>query len=134
MTDLAITTPDPGWLSCKAWSVLLTPDERAHLMDTVRTELVPRLETVVVDWVSDTYEEDDPVESALFAYSRAFENEGDTETAEAFDNAWDRYSQLKPGPPESRYERDASPPVTGGSSLAPSPEPDRSIFDDIDHG
>lgn len=133
MTDLALTTPDPGWLSCKAWSVLLTPDERAHLMDTVRTELVPRLETVVGDWVSDTYEEDDPIESALFAYSRAFENEGDAETAEAFDNAWDLYSQLKPSPPESRYEWDANPPIKGSSSLAPSSEPDRSIFDDIDH-
>jgi hypothetical protein len=35
--------------------------------------------------VIDTYEEDDPVESALFAYSRAFESEGDAEAAEAFD-------------------------------------------------
>lgn len=133
MADLAISTPDSGWLSCKAWSFLLAPNERTQLMDIVRAELVPMLETAVEGWLSDTYEEDDPVENALFAYSRAFESEGDTETAAAFDNARALYSELMPGPSKNFYDDgDTSTPRKRGS-LAPPPEPDRSIFDDIDY-
>ena len=101
-------------------------------MNIVRAELVPRLETAVGNWVSDTFDEDDPVERALFDYSSAFKSEGDNETAAAFDNALDIYSQLQPSPTRSQYEWGTSTPRKP-SNLTPSPEPDRSIFDDIDH-
>jgi hypothetical protein len=71
MADLAVSTPDDGWVNGASWKVLLTPGDRARLMDKVRTDLVPRLETL--DGIGDGEREpDDPIESALFGYlSRA---------------------------------------------------------------
>jgi hypothetical protein len=99
-------------------------------MDKVRTELVPRPETL--DGIGDGERDpdDDPVESALFGYRRAFEREGDFETAQGFEDACDAYSQL---PPKSREDEDyeTRSPLTG-TRLAPPPDTGRSIFDDID--
>jgi hypothetical protein len=130
MAGLAVSTPDDGWLDGSAWEILLTPGDRARLMDKVRTDLVPRLETL--DGIGDGERDpdDDPVESALSGYRRAFEREGDFEAAQAFEDACDAYSQL---PPKSREDEDyeARSPLTG-TRLAPLPDTGRSIFDDID--
>jgi hypothetical protein len=132
MAYLAVTTPDDGWLDGAAWKTLLTPDDRAMLLDKVRIDLVPRLETL--DGVGDGERDpdDDPVESALFGYQRFFEKEGDYETAEAFDWARDAYSQLPTAEREDDNFQDSSP--VGSRKLAPLPDTARSIFDDIDQG
>lgn len=129
MAHLAVTTPDDGWLSDSAWKILLTPDDRAMLMEKVRTELVPRLAT---DDAWDCYErdpDDDPVEHALLGYKWAFENVSDFETAQAFADAYEMHSQL----PAMTREDDSDwirGPLTD-RKLAPPPDTGRSIFDDI---
>jgi hypothetical protein len=78
-------------------------------------------------------DDDDPVEQALFTYEKAFEDAGDPESAGAFDEARETYSQGKPsssGTNES-WEPGASTPWRN-DDLAPPPTSDRSIFDDID--
>ena len=132
MADLAVSTPDEGWLDLSDWKILLTPGDRARLMDKVCTDLVPRLETL--DGIDDreTDPDDDHIESALLGYSRAFERESDFETAQAFERAWDNYSQLVA---EDRVDDDyqVRSPLTS-TRLAPPPNTGRSIFDDIEKG
>ena len=82
MADLAVRTPDDGWLEGPAWEVLLTASDRAMLMDKVRTDLVPRLDDV---GDGEREADDDPIDNALFWYERAFREAGDHETADAFE-------------------------------------------------
>ena len=108
----------------------LTADDRTRLFEWVSTDLVPRLEPGE-GWLDGERDpDDDPVESALRGYSRAFENAGDFETAHAFDTAVDWYSQLLPRERED-VESWVTSPLTG-SRLAPPPSTGRSMFDDID--
>jgi hypothetical protein len=130
MAYLAVDTPDDGWLEGYDWQTLLTPSDRVMLFDRVRTELVPRLETL--DGVGDGERDpdDDPIESALAGYQRAFKREGDYETAEAFAEARDIYSQLPAKEREDYDFQDRSP--LASTRLAPPPDTGRSIFDDVD--
>ena len=131
MARLAVTTPDDGSIKGSAWKILLTPGDHARLMEKVRTDLVPGLETGE-GWGDDERDEDDdPVESALFGYERAFEEEGDSETAQAFAEARDMYSQLPTKTHEEYTDWEDRAPLTG-ARLAPAPNTGRSIFDDID--
>ena len=130
VTDLAVGTPDSGWLKGGAWEVLLKPHERALIMERVRTKVVKQLE-YDLDWFGEGREAGyDPVMSALRGYEEAFRGEGDHETARAFAEALRRYSEL----PERVYDDDDRldrRPLTG-SRLAPPPSASRSMFDDID--
>lgn len=128
MAHLAVETSDSGWIHLPAWEVLLTPGNRAQLMDTVRNMLVPRLSTGK-GWLPEEREEDDPVERSLFDYQRAFEDAGDAETGSAFAEALDEFREL-PIHPSEDYEPDDDWYDRG--PLAPQPKSDRSIFDDID--
>jgi len=130
MAHLAITTPDDGWISGSDWKILLTSDDRARLFEKVRTELVPRLATNE-GWGASERDEDDPVESALFGYERAFENADDFDTAEVFAQAREMYSQLPARPSEDYTDLDDQSPLTH-TRLAPTPMTSRSIFDDVD--
>jgi hypothetical protein len=131
MAYLAVKTPDDGWLRTQNWKILLTPADRARLMDKVRTDLIPRLETLDGIGHGERDPDDDPYESALLGYQLEFEKDGDFEAAEAFDLAREFYSQL---PAKDRdygeYQEDPRPLARPG--LAPPPGTDRSIFDDID--
>jgi len=93
MADLAVNTPDHGWIRGSDWKILLTSGDRAMLFGKVRTELVPRLDTGEA-WGDERDGDDDPVDDALFGYQMAFEDEGDLETAQAFEAARDAYAQL----------------------------------------
>jgi hypothetical protein len=130
MAHLAVTTPDDGWLRDTAWKTLLTASDRAQLLDKVRTDLVPRLDTL--DGIGDGERDpdDDPVESTLFWYQHAFEEEGDYESAQEFEWARDAYSQLPDKTREDDDSQDRSP--LASTRLAPPAENGRSIFDDID--
>jgi hypothetical protein len=131
VTELAIDTPDSGWLTDKAWDILLTPGERAALMQKVREDLIPALEDGY--WDDDEKEPGyDPVENSLNEYRKAFEKEGDHQAAAAFAEAARQRAEL----PERDYHRDDAEqgyrrPITG-TRLAPPPDVSRSIFDDID--
>ncbi len=130
MADLAVDTPDDGWIKGSDWKVLLTPSDRAMLFDKVRTELVPRLDTGDA-WGDEREGDDDPVDNALFGYERAFEGEGDFETAQAFAEARDAYSQLPTRAREDYLEWEDRVPLAGARP-APAPNTSRSTFDDID--
>lgn len=123
-------TPDDGWINGREWKILLTTDERASLFEWVRTDLVPRLETGEGWGDAERDSDDDPVESALRGYSRAFEHAGDFEAAQAFDDAVDAYSSL-PNSEREYNESWGTSPLTG-SRLATPPSTGRSMFDDID--
>jgi hypothetical protein len=130
MAHLAVHTPDDGWINGSAWKILLTPADRAILFDKVRTELVPRLDTGEA-WGDERDGDDDPVDSTLFGYEMAFEDEGDAETAQAFAEARDAYSQLPIKAGEDYLEMEDRLPLAN-TRVAPAPNTSRSIFDDID--
>jgi hypothetical protein len=131
MAHLAVDTPDDGWTSASVWKVLLTSGDRARLLEKVRTELVPRLATSE-GWGDDERDgDDDPVENSLWGYERAFEGEGDFETAQAFAEARDMYSQLPIRARQDYRDWEERAPLTG-TNLAPAPNTSRSMFDDID--
>ncbi len=131
MAHLAVNTPDDGWTRGSDWRVLLTSGDRARLFEKVRMELVPRLATGE-GWGDDERDgDDDPVESSLRGYERAFEDEGDFETAQAFAEARDMYSQLPIRVRQDYRDWEERTPLTG-TNLAPAPNTSRSIFDDID--
>jgi hypothetical protein len=128
VAELAIVTPDSGWVRDDAWKILLTAHERATLMERVRTELVYQLEYLLPEEREPGY---DPVKTSLRGYKEAFESEGDHETARAFAEALRMYSEL----PEKSYDYpddDADRRPLSGTRLAPPPDTGRSIFDDID--
>ncbi len=130
MADLAVDTPDDGWIKGPAWKILLTPADRAMLFDKVRAELVPRLDTGEA-WGDERDGDDDPVDNALFGYEMAFEDEGDAETAQAFAEARDAYSQLPTRVRVEYLEREDQRPLAD-TRAAPARSTSRSIFDDID--
>jgi hypothetical protein len=131
VTDLAINTPDSGWLTGSAWKVLLTPGERVALMQAVREDLVPTLEDTY--WDDDEKEPGhDSTEESLNDYRKAFEEEGDHETAAVFALA----TRRRAARPEKYYDYDGDGsgyrrPITH-ARLTPPGDSDRSIFDDID--
>lgn len=138
MTALAVGTPDAGWLHAPAWQVLLSPAERARLMDTVRTDLVPRFGTDDDPLPGEREEDQDPFEAALIDYREAFKDAGDLQTAAAFDDAIDAFREA---PTASReHHEDYRPDPDHGrsdwtgyrSALASRPTAERSIFDDVD--
>jgi bifunctional DNA-binding transcriptional regulator/antitoxin component of YhaV-PrlF toxin-antitoxin module len=93
VAELAIVTPDSGWVRDDAWKILLTAHERATLMERVRTELVYQLEYLLPEEREPGY---DPVKTSLRGYKEAFESEGDHETARAFAEALRMYSSVGP--------------------------------------
>jgi hypothetical protein len=135
IAGLAVETPDAGWLHVPAWQVLLKPAERISLLDTVRTELVPRLGTYEDPLPGERADQDDPFEAALIEYRKAFTDAGDLRAAAAFDEAIEAFREQPIGSQED-YEPGAgynSGSFAGyGSALAPRPTAGRSVFDDID--
>ena len=133
MKHLAVTAPDSGWLDGGAWKVLLTTEDRAQLMETVRGTLVPRLAQAVEEWFDiDFSREDDAVDNALVFYADAFREAGDEATAIAFEMAQNSYLELIDPPSDNDEYRRYSPPLTFRSTSDTDHASDRSIFDDID--
>ena len=143
VSDLAIETPDDGWLHNETVQTLFTTEERAAILERVRTELVPNLDDELYSWYGneqgDSAEEYyRPLEDALRVYAQALKNDRTSYAAlqEAL-NTVDRWRI------EADYWRDdegnlpESPPSR--SSAAPWRRPvtasdvgGRSIFDDVD--
>ena len=128
MAELAVLTPDSGWLDTDEWSILLTPGERASLMETVRRELVPQLLDVIdEDGGTPSY---DPVRDSLEDYEKAFSAEGDHETAAEFAWAASRRNEELDGRPNGSYVPNRS--RLAAANDVSSPGSARNIFDDID--
>ena len=129
VAELAIDTPDSGWLTDNAWRILLTAAERAALMRKVREDLVPALGYSLDDEKESGY---DPIEQPLNRYKEEFERDGDHEAAAAFAEAARMRAELL----ENDFDYDDighgyRRPMTG-TTLAPPLHGGRSIFDDVD--
>ena len=131
---LALDTPDSAWLELSEWRVLLTSDERSALLERVRTELIPRLGTVIDSWVEDLPAGGtvDPashlynLEVSLYVYQRHFE--GIQESQDALNVALDEVRDLIAGAIDQISDSDNS-----DREMLPKPLTlHRSLFDDID--
>ena len=118
MTALAVGTPDAGWLHAPAWQVLLSPAERARLMDTVRTDLVPRFGTDDDPLPGEREEDQDPFEAALTDYREAFKDAGDLQTAAAFDDAIDAFREAPTASREHYEDYDLTRIIAGATGRA----------------
>ncbi|WP_165963947.1 restriction endonuclease [Actinomadura sp. KC216] len=133
MADLAVTVIDPAWVrsECWEWHVLLEDRDRLRLFELVRNSLLPHLEEALEEgWADDVYwrgEEgltgDFGVDDALHAYSSAFRNIGEFETADRFAKAIDLDRIKAHGAQKFRSEVLRSSDNGTQSS---------SVFDDID--
>ncbi|MCH0543147.1 restriction endonuclease [Streptomyces sp. MUM 203J] len=135
MKELAVSSLDPSWIDGKAWRVLLTKEDREVLFAYVRQELVPQLDDMLSDWLSDADGgDDDPVDNALFQYSWAFGQRGDDDAAAEFDHARDFYNDERRSRPPSNdsWEPAAANDHSGQRGGHQPPGPHRSLFDDID--
>ncbi|MFG2409896.1 hypothetical protein ACGFR8_37365 [Streptomyces brevispora] len=140
MKELAVTSPDASWIEDrdwqkKVWHLLLTDEEREHLFEHVRQELVPVLDDMVSDWLTDASgDDDDPIESALFWYYLAFGQRGDDDAAAEFDHAREFYNDERRSRPPSNdnWEPDAADDHGGQQGRHQPSGLHRSLFDDID--
>ncbi len=130
VTELAIETPDSGWLTDDIWKLLLTPGERAALMQKVREVLVPALPDL---WLN-VEEGDGAIEESLDTYREEFEKEGDHEIAAAFEQAARQCAEQAASPYDDEEAEQPYRRPIASTRLAPSPDSGRSIFDDIDEG
>ena len=130
VTELAIETPDSGWLTDDIWKFLLTPGERAALMQKVREELVPALPEI---WLN-VEEGDGAIEESLDTYREEFEKEGDHEIAAAFEQAARQCAERAALPYDDEDAGQVYRQPIASTRLAPPPDRGRSIFDDIGEG
>jgi hypothetical protein len=145
VSDLAVETPDDGWLNSSVLSSLLSDEERVAILDRVRSELIPDLDKMLYNW--NTNEQGDsaedyyrPLTEALQSYERAFNERGDQEAARALQVALHKVDDLRTM--ASHWRTDDVEDIAS-SGPAESPElwrrsirdPDvsgRSVFEDVD--
>jgi len=132
VAELAVGTPDSGWLTDSAWEILLTAGERAALMQKVREELVPNLEDSYYLLEDEREPGYDPIGRSLDGYEKAFEKEGDRVTAEVFAEAARRRASVPEKDWDYDYPGEEYHRPISGTSLAPPADSGRSVFDDID--
>lgn len=134
--DLAVETPDADWLAAPEWTQLLTDEERTHVLQRVRAELIDDLDGTLYAWKDgrapfddpDSYY--DPLEGALIRYRDQFRQ--DAAAQSQLDRALEEIGELRDEAEQSAARPDR--PIT----LTPT-EPDfaprglgRSVFDDVD--
>ncbi|HZV71418.1 MAG TPA: hypothetical protein VFG10_17805 [Saprospiraceae bacterium] len=133
--DLAVSTPDAGFLS-KEVRKIITDKECLEILEAVRLDLLPNLETTIKDLEYSFESKNDPDEhfgdlkSSLDRYKLVFEDDAEATTKieialtkidTIIDNLHSQYSK-----DDSDYE------FQEHSKIDPSMNIDRSIFDDID--
>ena len=129
LAELVAVTPDSSWVRDWGWDKLLTPRDRAKLLDRVRTEFASGLDNDDRWFGRETRSSVfDPVEEVLSGYRDAFADAGDHVTSRAFGDALDRHLRL----PEDYEDYGWASESLAREPLAPSPDANRSIFDDID--
>lgn len=136
--ELAVETPDAGFLTIKGMRTFLTNEEVSEILSAVREELVPQLDDVIDNWRDNYQSNDDPdtyfdeLVDALKAYKSELEQyetiAGQLEAAlEQIDTIIDELRVAREGP-EDEW-RDYSFPSTAANTDNKSV---RSIFDDLD--
>jgi hypothetical protein len=92
LADLIAVIPDSSWVRDWDWDKLLTPGDRAKLLDRVRAELAPELDNDAGWFRKETRGSVfDPVEEVLSGYRDAFADAGDHVTSRVFGDALDRH-------------------------------------------
>jgi hypothetical protein len=145
VSDLAVETPDADWLDHRAVGTLFADQERAAILDRVRSELVPNLEDTVFDWYSNEQGESaeqyyQPLEEALKRYARALEDDGDAhaELQLALQRVDERRTEAaywqrdEEEPSERRPDRAPLGDAPWRRTATADAEDNRSIFDDVD--
>jgi hypothetical protein len=130
LAELVAMNPDAGWARDWNWDKLLTPGDRAKILDRVRAELVPELDNDDGWFIRETRDPVyDHVEEVLRGYRDAFAAAGEHGTSRAFGDALERHLRLPEDSDEYGFE-------SAWGSLAHEPimppYTNRSIFDDID--
>ncbi len=133
--ELAVDTPDAGFLNDNVRG-LLTSEELAEILERVRTELLPDLNSQIDGW-SQSYDRDgDPEDhfselvGALQIYRREFAE--DEEASARLDAA---LGEIEKVVEELRSEMPPEPDsddFVGGSVASDGEDASRSIFDDVD--
>jgi hypothetical protein len=132
LAELVAVYPDAGWADDWNWDKLLTPGDRAKVLDRVHAKLVPELDNDD-GWFSRETRDPvyDHVEEVLRGYMDAFAAAHDHVTSRAFGDALDRHLQRPEDSGAYAFEW-ASQPLAH-EPLTPPPDTNRSIFDDLDH-
>ncbi|CAL9327334.1 hypothetical protein [Streptomyces sp. SudanB52_2052] len=137
VAELAVDTPDAGWLRRAEWKILLTDIDRNQLIEQVRRKLIPNLQHTLQEWEYNYDSSDDPqdyygqLEKELSTYKRAFET--DDQAAAALDRALAEVQRLI----ESEYEN-RDPERSDGYTRERQGSTNwtfshgRSVFDDVD--
>ncbi|MEV4630790.1 hypothetical protein AB0J90_31450 [Micromonospora sp. NPDC049523] len=139
VSELAVETPDAGWIKLPEWSILMTSEERNLLLASVRNELLPELVDVVWNWGSNRPSKEDPegwyepLVETLKEYADAL---GDDTAARrliddaldaidrAKENDWSEYDE-EPLPYRKKSWHSSQVQLRQGLGT-------RSIFDDVD--
>jgi hypothetical protein len=134
VAELALETPDSGWLTGPEYKVLTTERERARLLERIRVELVSSLDHELDNWRLNEQSDDieayyQPLEEALDDYASALAHD---ETAVALlRSAKEKVDErvrhvLDPTLPNIGSIIDAASKVSGSGPSS------RSVFDDVD--
>jgi hypothetical protein len=145
VSELAVETPDDDWLQSSALYDLLSDQERAGILDRVRSQVVSDLDNMLWNWQlneqgesADEYYE--PLIEALNSYKRAFNDRGDLDAVHALEDALSKAEERRTNS-SHWYDDETSPytPKKSSSSDFPQREQvrnqrleDRSVFDDVD--
>ncbi len=145
VSELAVEIPDADWLDIPELNDLFNDSERSSILERVRRDLVPNLDTTIGDWESNEQGESaeeyyGPLRDALQRYIKAFGS--DSISVSAIEDAIEQVDQLVteghywqsdenrdalPSPPTSERLRDG---IDVGSNAVTVDE--RNIFDDVD--
>jgi hypothetical protein len=136
VSDLAIETPDAGWVNNNALMNLMTDREHENILERAREELVPNLDDVFSVWYDNEEGELDdhyyPLVDTLETYQRAFDLRDDVEAInlleEAIDRIHDRCSESHGFDEDDDYEYSRYQHLGQGDKEMDA----RSIFDDVD--
>lgn len=135
MRELAVETPDPGFLR-EDIRALFTPEELSDTLKHIRNALLPDLDRHIDDWRDNHRPDDEPEEyfsefvSALKDYREQFDGDADAVTLidnglEAINTVIEKLCEEHPEPPDNDDYR-------GGGGTADRGDDARSIFDDVD--
>ncbi|GLZ38519.1 hypothetical protein [Actinokineospora sp. NBRC 105648] len=136
VSELAIDTPDEGWLVLPEFRILLTEQERGDILKSVKDILVPNLDEVLHTWnynseIDDKTSAEDyygPLVDTLETYADALAGDYDTLTSLTY--YIKKIEQMIAEIDASREQRE--PVESYATSHKNSFDSTRSIFDDLD--
>lgn len=133
ISELAVETPDADFITDKRIKAVLKDAEYSSILEKVKTELIPCLDSVIDEWHSNYDSSEDPdsyfeiLKDALTTYQEVFSEDEDIydEIDNALTDIDNIVSELSPSTEDDRWEDDEI-------NRPSSPSLERSIFDDVD--